>query len=323
MDTLTSFLGRNSFLPHGYCFTWSPGLLWSMVSADAVTAGAYFSIPVAMLSYVRRRPEPTANWLAWMFSAFIFACGVTHVMDIWTIWQPDYGLQALSKVVTAAISMVTAIALSPLIPRALKIPSVQRLQTVISELKAEVGRRLSTEDQLAATQQILSVTLTSIDAGFIATDLSGKVTHMNAVAEAVTGRTQSDALGLDLWTVFEREGRPHEYFVKSPVDVILEQGITTKAVHRVVAISRTGTRTPLETRTSLTYSDIDGQVAGMVIVFRDMSRVLATEAESKRLAAIVESSNDAIIGKTLEGRITSWNGGAQAIFGYSADEAIG
>ena len=85
MDTLVSILGRNGFLPHGYCFTWSPGLLWSMVSADAAIAAAYFSIPVAVLSYGRRRPEPVAKGLVWLFSGFIFACGVTHLMDIWTV----------------------------------------------------------------------------------------------------------------------------------------------------------------------------------------------------------------------------------------------
>jgi PAS domain S-box-containing protein len=51
--------------------------------------------------------------------------------------------------------------------------------------------------------------------------------------------------------------------------------------------------------------------------------IVHAEAESRRLAAIVESCNDAIIGKTLDGRITSWNGAAQSIFGYSAEEAIG
>ena len=65
MDSWLSLLGRNGFLPHGYCFTWSPGLLWSMVGADAVIAAAYFSIPVATLSYVRRRPEPTVSRVAW------------------------------------------------------------------------------------------------------------------------------------------------------------------------------------------------------------------------------------------------------------------
>ena len=59
------------------------------------------------------------------------------------------------------------------------------------------------------------------------------------------------------------------------------------------------------------------------MVFRDLTQLMRAEAESTRLAAIVESSSDAIIGKTFDGRITSWNTAAQTLFGYSAEEAIG
>ena len=167
--------------------------------------------------------------MASLFSAFIFSCGVTHLMHLWTTWQPDHAVQALTKIVTAALSMVTA----------------------ITELEAEVGRRCSAEDQLAAIQQSLAVTLTSIEADFIATDRSGRVTHMNAVAETITARTQHDAIGLELWTVFEREGRPLDYLSRNPADVMMELGISVETAHRVVAISRTGARTPLELKAAL------------------------------------------------------------------------
>jgi PAS domain S-box-containing protein len=327
MDMLASFLGRNGFLPHGYCFTWSPGVLWSMVGADAVIAAAYFSIPIATLSYARKRPDVTANRVAWLFSAFILACGVTHLMGIWTIWRADYGLQALTKIVTAALSLVTAIALWPLIPRALKIPSVRELQQVIGELEAEVVRRRSGEDKLAAIQQSLAVTLSSIDAGFITTGRDGRVTHMNALAEAVTGWPLEKASSLDLaqvldlWQVVEHRDHPPAFVAMRLRDSMLDSGITVDTVWRAVCISRRGKHTPLEVRAARTL-DIDGQASGLSVVFRDMTRIDQAEAESKRLAAIVESSNDAIIGMNLDGSITSWNAAAQATFGYTAEEAI-
>src|SRR5690348_13288221 len=131
MNDLESCLGRNGFLPHGYCLTWSPKLLWSMVGSDAIIALAYFSIPLAIATFLRRRQGTSLRPVALLFGAFIFACGTTHVMDVWTIWHPDYGLQALTKMVTAGISIATAIALWPLVPRAVRVPTVKDLQAAI------------------------------------------------------------------------------------------------------------------------------------------------------------------------------------------------
>ena len=73
----------------------------------------------------------------------------------------------------------------------------------------------------------------------------------------------------------------------------------------------------------LPYRTVEDVIDGVVLTFLDITRLKRTEEERERLAAIVDSSQDGIIGKTLDGIITSWNAGAERIYGYSAREAVG
>jgi PAS domain S-box-containing protein len=322
MDTLASFFARNGSLPHAYCLTGSLGLLWGLVVSDALIAAAYFSIPMTLLHYLRKRGPLPGSSVVWLFSAFIFACGLTHLLDIWTVWQPDYSALLLAKAVTAVLSIVTAVTLWQLMPRLLKIPSVGQFQAAIAALEAELGRRRSAEQQVAEVEQSLALTLASMDAGFIATDAQGRVTRLNAVAERVTGWTQHQARGQSLWTVFDREDRPPASLNMNAVELMQALGATVDPARLVVAFSRDGSRSSLQVKADLTRAD-DGSVRGLAMVFRDMTSINRVEVERNRLVAIVESSKESIISKTLDGRITSWNPAAQDLFGYSPEQAIG
>jgi len=137
-----------SLLPHGYCFTWNPSLLWTHVLSDTLIGLSYVSIPLTLLYLVRRRTDLPFNWIVVLFAIFIVSCGATHWIEVWTVWNPDYWLSATVKVVTAFASVLTSIALVGLVPKILAIPTVAQLTAARDALAAEVAQRRHVEEEL-------------------------------------------------------------------------------------------------------------------------------------------------------------------------------
>lgn len=160
-ELIWEFLYNAGLQPHGYCLLWQPGLFWSHVIADLVIAASYFSIPVVLVVLARRRVDPDFRWVLHLFGAFIVACGVTHLFGIWTMWTPSYGAEAVAKVLTAAISVVTATMLWPLLPKLIALPSPQALEEANNRLKMEIEVRRKTEAQLAALNRELEERVTA------------------------------------------------------------------------------------------------------------------------------------------------------------------
>ncbi|AZU05377.1 histidine kinase [Glycocaulis alkaliphilus] len=150
MGSMTHSLSTHGFMPHGMCYLWEPSILWTHVLSDALIALAYFSIPAALAIFSIRRPDLVYRPVMWLFVAFILLCGMTHLFSIWTVWNPHYQVQGLLKAATAAVSLATAIALWPLLPRALALPSTKQLQRSNQALQAEIGRRDEAEARLMA-----------------------------------------------------------------------------------------------------------------------------------------------------------------------------
>ncbi|HSF09100.1 MAG TPA: hypothetical protein VLA60_06775 [Nitrospirales bacterium] len=135
-------------MPHGMCFSWDPFLLGLHVISDSLIIMSYFSIPLALLYFTKKGGTFPFKYLIGLFSAFIFACGMTHVLSVWTIWRPDYYLEGAVKLLTAGISLVTAFMVWPVVLKVLSLPNLFILQDTNIQLEREIHKRQIIEHEL-------------------------------------------------------------------------------------------------------------------------------------------------------------------------------
>jgi PAS domain S-box-containing protein len=177
--------------------------------------------------------------------------------------------------------------------------------------------------------ELWRVTLGSIGDGVITTDIDGRVTYLNEVVASLTGWTQQQALGQPLDNVFRIVNEVTRQPVENPAVRALRDGLVVGLANHTVLVDKDGSERPIDD-SAAPIRDEHGLVSGCVLIFRDVTEQRRMEKEkasqllnARLLASIVESSDDVIISKSLEGVIQSWNAAAERLFGYAAAEALG
>ena len=141
MDFIQQLFTGDGFMPHGCCYQWNASLIWLHVISDGLIALAYYSIPLTLVYFVRKRKDLVFDWIFLCFAIFIVACGTTHLMEIYNIWHPTYWLSGIIKAITAIVSVATAVLLIRLIPQALALPSPGQLYKSNEALQREIEER--------------------------------------------------------------------------------------------------------------------------------------------------------------------------------------
>ncbi|HEY1860287.1 MAG TPA: PAS domain S-box protein, partial [Gemmataceae bacterium] len=200
-------------------------------------------------------------------------------------------------------------------------------------LQRHTHARLKAATVLHEQREWLRTTLTSIGDAVIATDTKGRVTFLNSVAEALTGWKEDEANGQPLETVFRIVNEETHNTVENPALRALKEGRIVGLANHTVLISKVGTECPIDD-SAAPIRDQKNQIAGVVLVFRDISarkreeserriQVAQLAATEERVRSVVNNVVDGIITIDERGLVETFNPAAESLFGYMGEDIIG
>ncbi len=315
-------LFRSDFMPHVYCLR-DPGVIALHVASDAVIAFSYFVIPFALVLLRRKRPDIKVGWMFLVFGLFIVACGITHVMSIYTLWHPVYRLEGALKAITALVSLSGALLSLKIVPVLAKLPSQEQHQQEFARAEA-------------AWKQLQNVLDGATNILIITVDTVGNITHFSRGAEAMLGYSSDEMIGkkpsvihleseviareLELSKQTGRQVRGFDVFVANARDANGEEREWT-------FVRKNGSRLMVNLMIN-SMRDASGAIVGFLGIALDVSTRKKAEAAAREsdqsFRLLVESVVDyALIMLDTAGCVVSWNTGAERLEGYSKDEITG
>jgi PAS domain S-box-containing protein len=320
----SGLFGMN-YLPHRYCYLAQPWLIWSNVTMDALIAASYvviFGCLFWIAGRLRRFPEiHRFLWVFIAFGIFIVACASTHLMEVVTVWWPLYRISVAFKVVCAASSVATAILFARTAPELTR--GIHQFLNAFSSAQqayaSGLAEREQVQGQFRSGQAQLQAILDNVLDSIIMIDAVGTIVSTNAAVAKMFGYPAEELLGKNIKILMPEPNRSNH---DGHLARYQSTGMT-KAIgvgRELEGLTQSGKVFPMD----LTITELSLEGGRMFVgLIRDISERRQAEVMRDRFAAVVDSSDDAIISKTLEGVITAWNRGAEKVFGYSASEIVG
>lgn len=273
------------FMPHGMCYLWKPGLVWLHVVSDSLVALAYYSIPITLIYFVQHRRDLPFRWIFWLFGAFIIACGTTHIMEVWTLWHPNYWVAGIIKAFTAIVSLYTAVQLIPLLPQALALPSPTQLALINQNLEKQILERQKSEEALRQSEaryRAIVEDQTELICRFLP---EGTLTFVNQAYCRYFGGTQEDLIGSSFCPMILEEDLEK---VKAQLNALSKEKPIVTITHRILN-SHGEIRTQQWSNRAI-FDDQDSCVE-IQAVGRDITKLKQAEEVLKAYSAQLEVRN--------------------------------
>ncbi|MDC0736852.1 sensor histidine kinase [Cognatishimia sp. SS12] len=153
------FIDIWQYMPHGMCLLWQPWLVVLWAGSDVLIFAAYTAIPVSLLRVLKQRPDLRNRKLVLLFAGFILLCGLTHLLNIVTLWWPIYPYVGIAKLATGLVSGLTALVLFRLVPTLIAIPSHGELEALNQKLREQVAKYEASEAELREIKLALEATV--------------------------------------------------------------------------------------------------------------------------------------------------------------------
>ncbi len=301
------------FLPHGHCFLWMPKILWLNVIGDTAIALAYYSIPLTLLYLIyKHRNSIPFKWIMGLYASFIMLCGATHIISVITLWYPIYYFEGIVKIATAIASVTAAIVLFPL---------TSKLLNFFEQVEQKNIQLKMLNEQLKQTGQVqLRAVVDNVIDGLITISERGIIESFNPACERIFGYTVNEIIGQNIKILMpEPERSKHDGYITHYNSTGKAKIIGTPG-REVSGKRKDGSIFPMDLAVSEFRLEDGRHFSGII---RDITQRKKEEIAKGLLSAIVESSAEAIISKNQDGIILTWNGAAEKLFGYTAEEAIG
>jgi signal transduction histidine kinase/ActR/RegA family two-component response regulator len=148
-ESLTHFVSHlfdtSDYPDRWHCGQWSLPVGVLHIASDLMIFLAYAAIPLTLAYFVLRRRDVPFTWMMWLFAAFILLCGTGHLLDACVFWFPAYRFLGVWKLITGIVSAVTAVVLIRLVPTAIELPGLARVN---DQLRNEIQQRTAVETEL-------------------------------------------------------------------------------------------------------------------------------------------------------------------------------